>query len=301
MKKLGVGLIVYNQEDIVLETLNSIVNQSFKEFDLYISDDNSEDQTHQVIKDFIEKKKIEFQLFKQDKNLGVTKNSNFLYKIIQPKYEYMVIFAGDDIMHKSKFEMQLRELEKNKKASFCYTDCYWFHQKFKKLKVSHFNFLQKRPKSINDLISDFSVPTPTIMYRSSILNPNGFDERIESLSDISLVIDLWNKGEPCYIDKALTYYRRHKKSRMMSNDIIVERKTLKKLILEKNIDNSMSSIEDFDKLITYSKISSDLRNNASASYKDVFRLSKMIFKSNKWTLRIIYIYLLVLKKIFFKN
>ena len=59
--KMAVGIITYNNEKHILETLQSIQKQSFKKFDLLISDDLSTDNTLGVIKYFIKKN---YKLFK---------------------------------------------------------------------------------------------------------------------------------------------------------------------------------------------------------------------------------------------
>jgi teichuronic acid biosynthesis glycosyltransferase TuaG len=296
-KKIGIGVITYNQESFIIETINSILSQTNKNFDLFISDDFSTDNTYQVIKNFIKKKKINCKLYRQKYNLGVWQNTNFLFQKIK-NYEFACIFAGDDIMNSKKIETQVNLLEKNINASFCYSDCYWFHDFFPKIKLSHFTFFQRKPKSFDDLINDFSIPTSTIIYRTSYLNKFRFTKQVRSLGDILLILYLWKKSKPIYSSLPLSYYRRHKNSLMLGNYVLKERKILRGII-KKKFKLSNSSLLYFDKLILYSKVSINLRNQFEINSKEIFALTSMALVSNKWLLRIVYVYFLMFK-FFFK-
>ncbi|WP_305373326.1 glycosyltransferase family 2 protein [Photobacterium leiognathi] len=57
-KSVCVGIITYNSENTIVETLNSIVNQSYKNIKIIISDDNSHDNTVEVIHDWVKKQKV---------------------------------------------------------------------------------------------------------------------------------------------------------------------------------------------------------------------------------------------------
>lgn len=292
-KKIGIGVITYDQENFIIDTLDSIVRQTYKDFDLFISDDCSTDSTYQVIKKFIKKNKIKCKLYRQGHNLGAWQNTNFLIQKLK-KYEFACIFAGDDIMHSEKIETQINLLEKNLNASFCYSDCYWFHDFFPKIKISHFTFFQKKPKTFNDLINDFSVPTSTIIYRTSYLNTFRFSKKIRSLGDMLLVLYLWKKSKPIYTSSPLSYYRRHNNSLMLGSSVIKERKILRNII-KKKFKLSNNSLKYFDKLILYSKVSINLRNGFEFNLQETISLTSMLMVSNKWFLRVTYVYFLVFK------
>jgi glycosyltransferase involved in cell wall biosynthesis len=69
---------VYNNQNTVEESINSILNQSYKNIEFLIIDDSSEDNTYKVLAQFQNHKDI--KLFRNTDNLGLTKSLNSLFK-----------------------------------------------------------------------------------------------------------------------------------------------------------------------------------------------------------------------------
>jgi hypothetical protein len=159
-------------------------------------------------------------------------------------------------------------------------------------------FLSLQNLDFSLLINDFSIPTSTIIYRTSFLNKFRFSKQIRSLGDLLLILYLWKKSKPIYSGLPLSYYRRHKNSLMLSNFVLKERKILRGII-KKKFKLSNSSLVYFDKLILYSNVSINLRNKFEINLQEIFVLTSMLLFSNKWLLRIIYVYFLMFK-FFFK-
>lgn len=89
---VSIGMPVYNAEQYIKESLNSLLNQSYINFELIISDDASTDNTFSICEDFAKKdKRIRF--FRQKKTNGFVNNFNFVLKKASAKY---FIWAGDD-------------------------------------------------------------------------------------------------------------------------------------------------------------------------------------------------------------
>ena len=70
---IDVLLATYNGEKYIKEQIDSILNQSYKNIRLIISDDCSKDKTQEILKEY-EKKDNRIELHIQEKNLGVVKN-----------------------------------------------------------------------------------------------------------------------------------------------------------------------------------------------------------------------------------
>ena len=74
---VDVLLATYNGEKYIREQIESILNQTYKNIRLIISDDCSKDNTPEILKEY-EKKDNRIELYIQEKNLGVVKNIEFL-------------------------------------------------------------------------------------------------------------------------------------------------------------------------------------------------------------------------------
>ena len=119
MKKFLVDIIlpVYNSENFILKTINSIINQKFTNWRLMIVDDNSRDNTYDVIKNnyfsLIKKKKV--FLFKNSKNRGQSFSRNLLLKKSNAKY--IAFIDSDDIWKKNKLYQQINFMKSNNPIS----------------------------------------------------------------------------------------------------------------------------------------------------------------------------------------
>ena len=76
MSKVDILLATYNGEQFLKSQIDSILNQTYTDFRLLISDDSSNDSTVSILKEY-EKLDKRIVLFLQEKNLGIMKNFEF--------------------------------------------------------------------------------------------------------------------------------------------------------------------------------------------------------------------------------
>jgi hypothetical protein len=192
--------------------------------------------------------------------------------------------AADDLMHKKRLEIGYKILNKNKNIFFLFSDCRWF-VKNKFLGIRHFLF-QKVPKTKSDLVEDFTVPTPTIMYNSKYFPKNGFDKKFKNLSDFVMVFNLWKDTKYYFVDKVLIYYRRHTNSVMLSNKIYKERLLLEKFFKKKKINKKYPhSFEKFTQLKLYSKFSYHIKSKLRVSTDEFLKFILSPPHTIKWIIR----------------
>jgi glycosyltransferase involved in cell wall biosynthesis len=103
-------MCTYNGERFIKEQLNSIVEQSYKNFELIICDDGSKDATIAIIKEF-QKSYPNIKLYQNETNLGFLKN--FEQAIAKCSGEYIALTDQDDIWKRNKLETFLAEIGKN--------------------------------------------------------------------------------------------------------------------------------------------------------------------------------------------
>lgn len=223
--QVSIGIITYNHGQFITECLDSIRLQTYPNIELVISDDGSKDDTADVIRHYaLQYPDFKFRFVAQPQNLGISKNSNFVFD--QTDGEYFACFAGDDIMMPQKIERQVKALQNNLQASFCYSDCEWFHSASGRTICNHFGFLQKPPRTIADVVSDFTIPTPTMMVRRSLVPVEKYDERLKYFSDFMMAVRLMQVGEAIFIPDVLVKYRKHSGSIMSQNMCVEDRAIL---------------------------------------------------------------------------
>lgn len=119
---VSVAFLSYNQEKYVEEALNSILNQSYENIEIIISDDCSSDGTLNVIKQRLANcdGKLKVKLIENERNLGIT--GNLSKAISYCKGEYIALAAGDDISFSNRIENCIDFLENNSDCSLVFTN-----------------------------------------------------------------------------------------------------------------------------------------------------------------------------------
>lgn len=102
MPKISVLLPVYNGEKYIREAIDSILNQTFSDFELIIIEDGSEDKTKIIVSQIIDPRII---LIFNEKNIGIINSLNTGLSIA--KGEFIARMDADDISHTSRFEKQV--------------------------------------------------------------------------------------------------------------------------------------------------------------------------------------------------
>ncbi|PIS09362.1 hypothetical protein COT75_01650 [Candidatus Beckwithbacteria bacterium CG10_big_fil_rev_8_21_14_0_10_34_10] len=108
-RKISVLMPVYNQEEFLDEAIQSILKQSFNNFEFLILDDGSKDNSFKIVKSFKDKR---IKVFRNKKRNGLAKSLNILIK--ESKGEYLARMDGDDISLKDRLKKQVEFLDKNK-------------------------------------------------------------------------------------------------------------------------------------------------------------------------------------------
>lgn len=127
--KVTILLSTYNRASLILETLKSIQNQTYDNFECLITDDNSVDDTEAVINKFIETD-ARFHFFKKTKKYpqGLSATRNFGLDLAEKRNaQFVQFFDDDDIMHPQKLELQMKPFIGNSKLdlTICMYRKFW--------------------------------------------------------------------------------------------------------------------------------------------------------------------------------
>jgi glycosyltransferase involved in cell wall biosynthesis len=123
--KISVIMATYNSEKFLDESIQSILNQIFKDFEFIIINDCSTDSSSNIIKKYAKQDK-RIVLVKNKKNIGLTKSLNKGIKIARGKY--IARQDSDDISLPERLEKQYQFLEKNKDVFLCGTDLLYINE-----------------------------------------------------------------------------------------------------------------------------------------------------------------------------
>lgn len=109
--KVSVLISTYNNEDCIRASVESIQKQTYKELEILIIDDGSNDGTLQICED-LRNDDSRIRVFKNENNIGLTKSLNILIK--ESKGKYIARQDADDISYSSRLEKQINFLKKQK-------------------------------------------------------------------------------------------------------------------------------------------------------------------------------------------
>ena len=166
----------YNKGEFLEEAINSVIVQTYKNWHLYIIDDNSNDSSKEIIDKFSNLKKV--TIIKLQKNKGPSFCRNYGLRISKSKY--ISFIDSDDSWLSDKLEKQIYFMEKHN-LSFTYTDYTPFFESFGKKKIKKRTFL-KNYFNYRTFIKNSSINTTTMIITRSILGCHRF-RKIKLLED----------------------------------------------------------------------------------------------------------------------
>lgn len=112
MPKISIIMGTYNCEQYLKESIDSIINQTYKDWELIICDDGSSDNTYAIAMGYARIYKDKIKVLKNHKNMGLNYTLNKCAKIASG--EYIARQDGDDISIDKRFEEEIAFLDNNK-------------------------------------------------------------------------------------------------------------------------------------------------------------------------------------------
>jgi glycosyltransferase involved in cell wall biosynthesis len=208
---------VYNTEKYVADAIKSVLNQTFRDFELIIINDASPDNSDRVIKQFRDKR---IRYFKHKTNNGKCHANNFGIKKARGKY--IQIFDSDDIMVNYKLDVQSQILDSGTKLGLVYGNAYKMDAKgniyapwnvpFPKKEsiTDKFNFNKFNLAKLRKRL--FIQASTTLFTKKAVKNAGGFDEDLVIAEDWDMWLRIAEKFRVYYLPVPLILYRIHKGS-----------------------------------------------------------------------------------------
>jgi len=250
--KISVILPVYNTEKYLFESISSVLNQNFTNFELIIVNDGSTDDSLKIAKEFEKKDKRVIVINKM--NGGRADSINEAIKIIKGKY--VTFQDADDIMYSERLKKQFEFMEKNKEVFMSYGNMiiFWEEEKREEIYISpEFdnplellkNIKQNLSLNLNEYrgLANFLdkkeyIPGPSVILRREIFD-NGIklDKRFDVGEDYDLWFQIIGKGYKIKKQDIIALmYRRHK------NQITLTKKEKRAKSVELSLDKLKNNL-----------------------------------------------------------
>lgn len=207
--RVSVMVITYNQAELIQETINSILAEPrYPNLEIVIADDCSTDNSRIVLFDIYNKFPDIIKLVFNEKNLGITGNSNAAF--FATTGSLIAIMGGDDLFLPGKIQSQVSQFVADPNLALSYHAVEIFeHTTGRTLAITdQKDRLTKR--SVYDVIEKGGIAgASSMMVRRSACPPYGFDERLPVVSDWKFAIDVAFNGR---VKKLNGIYGRYRKS-----------------------------------------------------------------------------------------
>lgn len=228
-KKIDILMATYNGEKYLSEQIDSIIFQTYKNWNLLIRDDGSSDSTFEILKEY-EKKDSRIKIISDEKgNLGIVKNFEELLKISDSD---LIMFSDqDDVWVENKLELYLSKIKNFINEGFLiHSDAILFSETKEKILKNTFISGKIKKMGLKNIFFNYFVQGATILISKEIkkfILP--FSEEVY-LHDryIHIISELFFKR--IFIKEPLIYYRQH------SNNQIGAKSTFKSLFSKRYFD-----------------------------------------------------------------
>jgi glycosyltransferase involved in cell wall biosynthesis len=219
--KVSVVMAVYNSEKYINMSINSIVNQTYKNWEFIIINDHSNDATEDILNNYKSRK---IKVLNLKKNIGSYRCLDLGFKLCAGKY--IAILDSDDISHKNRLKAQVAELEKDENTGLVAT---WYKVINENNKIINFVKMPENNKFNIIFPCQNLICNSSTMFRRKIFKELKFyNKNIFYSYDYKFYLEIFKKYKIKIIKNFYTSYRIHSRQRTKS-------KELKKIICRESI------------------------------------------------------------------
>lgn len=214
-KMVSIIIPVYNQEKYLAETLNSVLNQSYSNWECILVNDGSTDSSVTVINKYVAQDN-RFH-FINSENKGVSHARNLALK--QVNGDYILFLDGDDLIHPEKIELAISNFQKDTDLSIVFNTTNYFQDNIEnclyeiKIAPELLNF--------NSLLlywgEKIILPIHSAIIKKSLFEGIEYNSELTAQEDWLVWLRLFQKNPKVLVlDTVLSHYRKHNSSRTQS-------------------------------------------------------------------------------------
>lgn len=216
--KVSVCIPTYGRARILPKVIGSVLSQTYRDIEIFVSDDASPDNTEEVVRSFTDRR---IRYHRNNKNLGVRDNWNFAIK--NARGEYVFKLDDDDYIHPAFLEKTVSMLEKHPNIGSVYTGFYyakdynggWIEKVVDDtLKVEYMRGIDY----VRGYLLHASIPKlhpSSVVFRYSVAEEAGFFDTAPN--DLMFSLVLAAKADVGYIPEPLFFYVQHTDERASYN------------------------------------------------------------------------------------
>ncbi len=246
----------FNHQNYIEDCINSVLNQTYQNWEMIIINDGSTDKTLEKIEKF-RNKDSRIKLIDQE-NLGIF-SLNIIYNkaLNKSNGKYIAILEGDDVWEDTKLEIQLKKMESDESIVLCWSKAYAKNfdlsktmQVIPNIENTKLEWLNNNPRGsiLNVIITHFIPPVTVIIRKKNLDNIGGFLQvKPFPAVDLSTFLALSLEGSFFFIDQVLGTWR-VSTGQITKNNMLEINNGSKKIITQhyNNLPLAVRSLITFD-------------------------------------------------------
>ena len=197
-QSITIGIPTFNSELTILETINSLLNQSFKNWNCVISDDNSQDKTMDIICEHVEGDS-RFTFLKNYVNLGQSGNFNRILN--SASSEFFLLLCSDDVLYPSAIEDMMNDFSVSENISVVFGKRNMVNEVgrvlFRSKSTKDSQVINKQDAIIQVLklaSSPFAEPSFVVFRTNSLVKSGGYSNELKFIIDLDSYLKLLDHG-----------------------------------------------------------------------------------------------------------
>lgn len=210
--KVSVFIASYNHALFLPDCLDSILAQTYKDFEIVVVDDGSTDGSLDILKDYQVRfpGKVNWYMHPDHENHGISATSNLA--IERCRGEYLAWIGSDDAWYPEKLELQIAQLDENPAFGmvYCYAD--FIDREGRKIPGRYGVDITGDSNPVGQMIYSCHPPAMTAVFRRKCLEDVGSFNESLVYSDWELFVRIFARWKVGFIAKSLAMYRIHDKN-----------------------------------------------------------------------------------------
>ena len=189
-KLISIIMGIYNCADTLDEAIQSILSQTYDNWEMIMCDDGSTDDTYSIAKKYVDLYPEKFILLKNEKNLGLNQTLNNCLSV--SRGYYIARMDGDDISYPERFEEEIRAFNKNPDISIVSTDMEFFDENGVWGRTKKYY----RPDNSHFMKSNPFCHAPCLVKKEAFDNVDGYtvSEKLLRVEDYHLWVKMYEAG-----------------------------------------------------------------------------------------------------------
>ena len=221
--KVSIIVPTYNRAHFIAEAINSVLNQTFRDFEMIVVDNYSSDNTESVVKSYNDER---IRYFKNRNNGLISINRN--YGIKKSRGAYIAFLDDDDLWLPEKLAKQVDILDSNNELGLVYSDSYIIDRDGHEREQTY--FYSRKPLGGNvfdELLQNSPIPLLTVMVRREVLDKVGeFNPRYKIAQDYDLWLRIVEYYPVDFMEQPLAKFRVHSESSYQRNIVVAYQEEL---------------------------------------------------------------------------